>query len=115
MGVPEFLSCKHFAFGDRIRGVWRSSLVAESQIMTRFLLVLLAFAIIAPIALAQQLPPPQNPAGNETEWLLPGPALVPPQNEPRQPAQNAPQVLPQNAAPQPPAGPPLGAQAAKKN
>jgi hypothetical protein len=114
MGVPKFASCKHFAFGDRIRGVWRSSLVAESRIMTRSLLVLLAVAIITPVALAQQLPPPQKPAGNETEWLLPSPSLVPPQNEPQQPAQNGRQVLPQNAPPQPPAGPPVGAQPVKK-
>ena len=82
--------------------------------MTRFLLVLLAFAIITPVALAQQLPPPQNPTGNDTEWLLPGPALVPPQNEQQQPAQNAPQLPPQNAPQQAPAGPPVGAQAVKK-
>ena len=68
-----------------------------------------------PSALAQQLPPPRNPAGNDTEWLLPGPDLVPPQNEPQQAAQNAPQVLPQNGPQQPPAAPPLGAQAVKKN
>jgi hypothetical protein len=78
--------------------------------MTRSLLVLLAVAVITPAAVAQQLPPPQNPADKDTEWLLPGPALVPPQNEPRQPAQNAPQVLPQ----QPAAGPPVGAQPVKK-
>ena len=87
--------------------------------MARCSLVLLAFAIITPVTLAQQLPPPRNPAGNETEAVLPGPALVPPQNEPQQPPQNVPQVPPQNApqnAPQqPPAGPPLGAQPVKKN
>jgi hypothetical protein len=82
--------------------------------MTRSLLVLLAVAIIAPAAVAQQLPPPRNPADKDTEWLLPGPALVPPQNEQRQPAQNAPQVPPQNAPQQPPAGLPLGAQPVKK-
>jgi hypothetical protein len=81
--------------------------VAESQIMTRALLVLLALAIITPVTLAQQLPPPQNPAGNEPEALLQGPALVPPQNQPQLPPQNAPQ--------QPPARPPLGAHTAKKN
>jgi hypothetical protein len=73
--------------------------VAESQIMTRALLVLLALAIITPVALAQQLPPPRNPTGNEPEALPQGPALV----------------APQNAAQQPPPGPPLGAPAAKKN
>jgi hypothetical protein len=75
--------------------------------MTRFLLVLLALAIIVPVAFAQQLPPPRNPAGNDTEWLLPGPAVVPPQN--------APQLPPQNAQQQAPPGPPLGAQPVKKN
>jgi hypothetical protein len=78
------------------------------------LLVLLAFAIITPVTLAQQLPPPRNPAGNETEAVLPGPALVPPQNEPQQPPQNAPQLPPQNVPQQPPPGPPLGAQTVKK-
>ena len=86
--------------------VWRSSLVAESQIMTRALLVLLASAIITPVTLAQQvLPPPRNPAGDEPE-ALPGPALVVPQN--------APQLPPQNAPPPGP-GPRPAAQAAKKN
>ena len=66
--------------------------------MTRSLIVLLAFAIIAPVALAQQLPPPRDPAGNDTEWLLPGPTVVPPQNAPQQA----------------PAAPPVGAQAVKK-
>jgi hypothetical protein len=82
--------------------------------MTRCSLVLLAFAIITPVALAQQLPPPRNPADNDTEWLLPGPALVPPQNEAQQAPQNAPQVPPQNAQQQPAAGPPVGAQPVKK-
>jgi hypothetical protein len=82
--------------------------------MTRFLLILLAFAALAPVAVAQQLPPPRDPAGNDTEWLLPGPALVPPQDEPRQPAQNAPQVPPQNAPQPAPAAPAVGAQAVKK-
>ena len=82
--------------------------------MTRSLLVLLALAIVAPVALAQQLPPPRNPAGNDTEWLLPGPALIPPQNEQQQPTQNAPQLPPQNAPQQAPAAPPVGAQAVKK-
>jgi hypothetical protein len=100
-------SCNHFATSDRIKGGWRSSFVAESQIMTRSLLVLLALAIVAPVAFAQELPPPRNPTGNDTEWLLPGPALVPPQNAPQLPPQNAPQ--------QPPPRPMLGAEAAKKN
>ncbi len=72
--------------------------------MTRALPVLFAFAIIAPVALAQQLPPPRNPAGNEAEGVLPGPALVPPQNELPQAPQNAPQVPPQNAPQQAPPG-----------
>jgi hypothetical protein len=66
--------------------------------MTRALFVLIALAIVTPVALAQQLPPPRNPAGDERERLQ-GPALVPPQNAPQQP----------------PPGHPLGAQAAKKN
>src|SRR5215207_6666400 len=84
--------------------------------MTRTLFVLVTLAVITPLALAQQLPPPRNPAGNDTEWLLPGPALVPPQNEPQPPPQNAPQVPPQNAPQQAqaPAAPPLGAQTVKK-
>jgi hypothetical protein len=83
--------------------------------MTRSLLLLIALAIVTPVTLAQQLPPPRNPADNDTEWLLPGPALVPPQNEPQRAPQNAPQVPPQNAPQQPPAGPPLGAQPVKKS
>jgi hypothetical protein len=75
--------------------------------MTRALLVLLVFAIITPVALAQELPPPRNPAGNEPETLLPGPSLVPPQNAPLLPPQNVPQ--------QPQPGPPLGGQPAQKN
>lgn len=82
--------------------------------MSRSLLVLLAFAIITPVALAQQLPPPRDPAGNDTEWLQPGSTVVPPQNEPQPPAQNALQLPPQNAPQQPPVGPGLGAQPAKK-
>jgi hypothetical protein len=66
--------------------------------MTRALAVLLAFAI-APVTLAEQLPPPQRPAGNEPEALAQGPKLV----------------APHNGALQPPAGPALGAQAVKKN
>ena len=75
--------------------------------MTRALLVLLALAIITPVTLAQQLPPPRNPAGDEPETVLPGPALVAPQNAAQQQPQNAPQQLPPR--------PVLGAQAAKKN
>ncbi len=75
--------------------------------MTRVLLVLLALAIITPVALAQPLPPPRNPAGNEPEALPQGPALVAPQNAPQLPPQNAPQ--------QPPPRPPLGAQPGKKS
>jgi hypothetical protein len=80
--------------------------VAESQIMTRAMLVLFALAIITPVTLAQQLPPPRNPAGDESELPPPGPALVPPQNAPQQAAQNARQ--------QPAAGAAIGAQEAKK-
>jgi hypothetical protein len=86
--------------------VLHSFLVAESQIMTRALVVLFAFAIITPISLAQQLPPPQNPAGKAADTLLPGPALIPPQNVPVQPALNA--------AQQPAARPPVVAPVAKK-
>jgi hypothetical protein len=88
--------------------------VAESQIMTRVLFVLFGFAIIAPVALAQQLPPPRNPAGGESEILLPGPGLVAPQNEPPLPPQNAAQQPPQNAPQQPAAVPPAAAQPGKK-
>ena len=82
--------------------------------MTRVLLVLLALAIMATVTLAQQLPPPRNPAGNEPEALLPGLVLVPPQNE-KQPPQNAAQLLPQNGPQQPAPRVPVAAPAAKKN
>jgi hypothetical protein len=74
--------------------------------MTRAFLVLLAVAIIKPAALAQQLPPPRNPAGDEAETQTQVPALVPPQNAVPLPAQNAPQQLPP--------GPRLDGQAAKQ-
>jgi len=76
----------------------RSSLVTESQIMTRALLALLGLALIAPDAFAEQLPPPQNPAHNGAQpeqqgpALLPQPAIIPPQNAPQQPV--PPQVGP---------------------
>jgi hypothetical protein len=74
--------------------------------MTRALLVLLALAIIARVTLAEQLPPPRNPAGNEPETLR-GPSLAAPQD--------AQQLPPQNALQQPPAPRlPLGPQAAPK-
>ena len=74
--------------------------------MRRALLALLALLLVAPIAFAQQLPPPQNPAGDEPDLLLrradepQGPAIVPPQN-----------VQPQQ---QPPPVPLQGGQVAKK-
>jgi hypothetical protein len=82
--------------------------------MTRFLVVLLVLVIIAPVTLGQELPPPRDPGSNDTEWLLPGPTLVPPGNEPLQAAQNAPPLPPQNAPQKAPAAPPVGAQAGKK-
>jgi hypothetical protein len=78
--------------------------------MTRSFVVLLALAVIVPVTFAQELPPPRNPAGDDTEWLLPGPTLVPPQNQPQQAPQNAPQVPPQQA----PVAPAVGAQPVKK-
>lgn len=81
--------------------------------MTRAVLVLLALAIISRPTVAQQLPPPRNPAGDASEPPPQGPALIPPQNAQQQPAPNAPQQPPQNAQQQP-AGAPLGAQAIKK-
>jgi hypothetical protein len=74
--------------------------------MTRALFILLALAIISSTARAQDLPPPRNPAGDASKAAA-VPALVPPQNEPPLP--------PQNAQQQPPAGPAVGAQVAKKN
>jgi hypothetical protein len=50
--------------------------------MTHALRVLLAFFTTASIALAQQLPPPQNPAVAEPKVPPQGPALVAPQNQP---------------------------------
>src|SRR3954447_11231559 len=73
--------------------------------MRRVLLVLLALAITRPVTLAQELPPPRNPAGNEPEALPAGPVIVPPQNAPHQAAQNNQQ--------QPQPGAPLGVQAGK--
>jgi hypothetical protein len=88
--------------------VSRSSLVAESQTMTRVLFLLVALAIIAPVTLAQQLPPPRKPAVNEPEILPQGPVLIPPQNGPAPP--------PQNVAQQPPpGGGPNVAQTTKRN
>lgn len=81
--------------------------------MTGFLQLMLALAIVAPAALAQQLPPPQKPAGSDTDWLLPGPALLPPQVE-QQPAHLGPQVLHKNVQPQLTAAPAAGGQAGKK-
>src|SRR5262245_50849277 len=69
--------------------------------MKRAILVLLAITIVTPSMLAQQLPPPQNPAAEETATPPPGPALLAPQNEPLQAA--------------PPAGPAAPAEAAKKD
>jgi hypothetical protein len=75
--------------------------------MTRAFVVLFAFAIISPAAFAQQLPPPRDPAGEETETPSPGPALIPPQNAPQQPPQGVPPGAPaqpaQKNAGQPPA------------
>jgi hypothetical protein len=67
--------------------------------MSRALLILLALSIITHVAFAQQLPPPQNPAGDEPAPQRQGPALVPPQNVRQQPPPRA----------------PIGWQAAKKN
>lgn len=73
--------------------------------MTRALLVLLALAIIAPALFAQQLPPPQNPAGDEPEPRPQGPALVPPQ----------PALIPPQNVPQQQPRPLLTGQEARKN
>jgi hypothetical protein len=88
--------------------------------MIRTLLALLALAIVAPIAFAQQLPPPRNPAGDQSasadDLILrrveqppvppQGPALAAPANVPPLPPQNA---------QQPPVQPPQGAQNVQKN
>jgi hypothetical protein len=67
--------------------------VTESQIMTRALPALLGLALIAPVAFAEELPPPRNPARKDAQPQQqeaptpnpPQPALVP-QNAPQQPA-----------------------------
>jgi hypothetical protein len=72
--------------------------------MIRALPVLLGLALITPVAFAQELPPPRNPAGNAPEPQQQGPVLVAPPPAP---------VPPQNAQQQPPPAPP-GAQAPNK-
>jgi hypothetical protein len=85
--------------------------------MTRALLIPLALLLITPVAVAQPLPPPRNPAGDTSapadDLILrrvdqsQGPAIVPPQNVPQQPVQNVPQ--------QPAPIPPQAGQAGNKN
>jgi hypothetical protein len=60
--------------------------------MTRALPTLLGLALITPVALAQQLPPPRNPARDDLQpqqqgpaLVAPQPAVIPPQNAPQQP------------------------------
>jgi hypothetical protein len=62
--------------------------------MKRALLVLLALASSTPAAFAQQLPPPQNPAGDQPEPQAQAPVLLPPQNVPPQPQQQQQQPAP---------------------
>lgn len=90
--------------------------------MIRTLLILLALAIVTPLSFAQQLPPPRNPAGNDSaspdDLILT--RVAQPQASPQGPAlaapENAPPLPPQNAQQQPPVQqPPQGAQNAKKN
>jgi hypothetical protein len=64
--------------------------------------LLLGFAVVAPVATAQELPPPRNPAAVDTDWLLPSPAAAAP-NDRQQAVQNAVALPPQNAQQQPPA------------
>jgi hypothetical protein len=62
--------------------------------------VLLGLALITPIAFAQELPPPRNPAGKAPEPQQQGPVLVAPP-----PAPIPPQKAPQQPAAAPPGGP----------
>jgi len=70
--------------------------------MTRALLILLALVSVAPGTLAQQLPPPRNPAGDEPQASPQAPDLILLQNAPQQPVQNRAQAPPQNPPPLPP-------------
>jgi hypothetical protein len=84
--------------------------------MTRVLLFVLPLCILIPPALAEELPPPQNPADANPKTPPQVPALVPPQNAPAnnaaapgeargQPANNA-AALPANKNAAKPAGKP---------
>jgi hypothetical protein len=53
--------------------------------MLRAFLFLSAFCVAATSTLAEQLPPPQNPAADRPKTPPQGPALIPPQNAPQQP------------------------------
>jgi hypothetical protein len=75
--------------------------------MKRALLTLLALALFAPVAFGQELPPPQNPAGEQLEPQAQAPVLIPPQNVPPQPQQQVQQ--------QPAQRPVLTGQEARKN
>ena len=101
--------------------VFRVHFAAETHIMIRASLVLLVLAIIPPVALAQPLPPPRNPAGDDSasaEDLILR-RVEQPQVPPQGPVLAAPEIVPplppQNVQQQPPVQPAPAAPNVKKN
>jgi hypothetical protein len=87
--------------------------------MIRPIRALFALALVAPLTLAESLPPPEKP-NSSREGEAPaeppqGPALTPPQNKAPIPPQNGAPIPPQNGAAAPAQAPQNAAAPAQKN